>query len=93
MVMDIPWNGGRQSGLFLFQRTMRVKRRWAMDFGKLRRFVRTHGAVTVFSSGKERRLGSGDLDTIDLVEKAERFVYEGKSYTKAEFEKLVAASK
>jgi len=63
-----------------------------MDFGKLRRFVRTHGAVTVFGSGKERQLSCGDLDTIDLVEKAERFLYEGKSYTKAEFGKLIASS-
>jgi len=32
------------------------------------------------------------LDTIDLVEKAERFLYEGKSFTKAEFGKLIASS-
>jgi len=63
-----------------------------LDFGKLRRFVRSHGTVTVFSSGKERQLSFGDLDTIALVEKAERFICEGKSYTKAEFEKLVTAS-
>jgi hypothetical protein len=63
-----------------------------MNFGKLRKFVRTHGTVTVFSSGKERQLRSGDLDMIDLVEKAETFVYEGQSYTKAQFEKLITDS-
>jgi hypothetical protein len=63
-----------------------------MDFGKLRKFVRTHGTVTVFSSGRERQLRSGDLDTIDLVEKAETFVCEGQSYTKAEFERVIATS-
>ena len=63
-----------------------------MDFGKLRRFVRSHGAVTAFGAGKERRLSPGDLDTIEVVEKAERFLCEGKSYNKAEFGKLISSS-
>jgi hypothetical protein len=63
-----------------------------MDYGKLRKFVSAHGSVTVISSGKERKLNSGDLDSIDLVEKAERFLHEGKWYTKVEFEKLVDSS-
>ena len=63
-----------------------------MDFGKLGRFVRRYNDVKVFSSGKERKLKSGDPDLVELVEKAERFEYEGKSYTKAEFEALVDSS-
>ncbi len=63
-----------------------------MDYGKLHKFVRKHGDVTVHSSGKERKLKSGDFDTIDLVEKAERFEYQGKAYTRAEMEKLVESS-
>jgi hypothetical protein len=39
--------------------------------------------------GKELKLKSGDFDTIDLVEKGELFEFEGKTYTKAEMEKLV----
>jgi len=60
-----------------------------MDYGKLHDFVRNHGDVKVFSTGKERQLKSGDFDTIDLVEKAERFEFEGKSYTKAQMEEIV----
>jgi hypothetical protein len=61
----------------------------AMDYGKLHKFVRDHGEVKVYSSGKEQKLKSGDFDTVDLVEKAERFEHEGKTYTKAEMESLV----
>lgn len=60
-----------------------------MDFGKLRRFVREHGDVFALSSGSERRLPSGEQDLIDVVERAERFRYKGKFYTKEEFEELV----
>jgi hypothetical protein len=62
-----------------------------MDYEKLRKFVSDHGTVKVYSSGQERKLKSDDFDTIDLVEKTERFEYEGKTYTKVEMEKLVAA--
>jgi hypothetical protein len=60
-----------------------------MDYAKLNKFVRSHGNVKIFSSGKERKLVSGDFDTVDLVEKAEKFEYDGRSYTKAEMEELV----
>jgi len=63
-----------------------------MDFGKLRQFVRNHSTVTAFSSGKELRLQLEDQDIIDLVEKAEQFQYQGKLYSKTEFEKLIAES-
>jgi hypothetical protein len=63
-----------------------------MDYGKLHRFVRNHGEVKVHRSGKEQKLKSGDFNTIELVENAERFEYEGKVYTKAEMEKLVDSS-
>jgi hypothetical protein len=63
-----------------------------MDYGKLHKFVRNHGDVKVYSSGKEQKLNSGDFSTIELVERAERFEYEGKIYTKAEMEKIVESS-
>jgi len=61
-----------------------------MDYAKLNKFVREHGDVKVFASGKERKLASGDFDAIDLVEKAERFEHQGKSYTKSEMERLIS---
>lgn len=64
-----------------------------MDYRKLHRFVRHNGNVKVFSSGKERKLKNRDFDVIDLVEKAEKFEYDGKFLTKAEMEQLVADSK
>lgn len=64
-----------------------------MDYGKLSQFVRDHGSVTVLSAGTESKLRSGDLDSIDLVEKAEKFQFGGKWYTKADFEKLIDSSK
>jgi hypothetical protein len=60
-----------------------------MDYGKLCKFVRSRGEAKVHSSGKERKLKSGGFDTIDLVEKAEHFEFEGKTYTKTEMEKLI----
>lgn len=63
-----------------------------MDYRKLTQFVRNNGDVKVFRSGKERKLKNGDFDVIDLVEKAEKFEYEGRFYTKAEMEQLVADS-
>jgi hypothetical protein len=63
-----------------------------MDYWKLHQFVRNNGDVKVFSSGKERKLKNGDFDVIDLVEKAEKFEYNGRFYTKAELEQLVADS-
>lgn len=63
-----------------------------MDYGKLRKFVQANGDVNVFSSGKERKLQSGDFDSVDLVEKAEKFEFKGKTYSKRDFEKLVDSS-
>lgn len=63
-----------------------------MDYLKLRRFVRDHCDVKVFSSGKEQKLKNGDFDVVDLVEKAKKFEYNGKFYTKAEMEQIIADS-
>ncbi len=63
-----------------------------MDYWKLHQFVRDNGDVKVVSSGKERKLKNRDFDVIDLVEKAEKFEYNGRFYTKAEMEQLVAES-
>lgn len=63
-----------------------------MDYAKLSEFVRRRGTVKVFSSGKERKLASGDFDTIDLIEQAERFEHDGRSYTREEMEEMVRDS-
>jgi hypothetical protein len=64
-----------------------------VDYAKLGKFVRDHGDVKIFASGKERKLASGDFDTFDLIERAERFEYQGKSYTRSEMEKLITEAR
>ncbi len=64
----------------------------ALNYVKLRKFVRENGEVWVFRSGKERKLENGEPDIIDLVEKAEKFRFGGKFYTKNEFERLIDSS-
>jgi len=64
-----------------------------MNYEKLSKFVRTNGTVKVFSSGNERILKSGDPDLFELVEKSERFEFQGSFYTKIQFEAIVDDSK
>jgi len=55
--------------------------RFAREYGNVRAFAKK-GAVTL--------LKSGDIDSVAFFEKdAMRFEHEGKSYARAEFEKLV----
>ena len=62
----------------------------SIDYEKLHKFVRKHGDVRVLdTAGKTRKLSSGDPDVWDLVEKADKFLHNGKWYSRAEFEKIV----
>lgn len=55
-------------------------------------FVRECGPVSVLdTTGKVRRLNSGEPDWFDLIERADRFQFSGKWYTRREFEKLIGA--
>jgi len=64
-----------------------------IDYRKLSAFVRKHGSVVILARrGRTRRLKSGDFDVFDLIEKADKFRFEGKMYTRAEFENLLDES-
>jgi hypothetical protein len=61
-----------------------------IDYGILLRFVRDDGDVSVLDSqGRTRKLQSGDPDSFDLVEKADRFLFEGVWFTRAEFKRII----
>ncbi len=65
----------------------------ALTYEKVREFVRKHGKTVALVPSKEARiLPNGEVDSIHLVENAARFLFEGKSYSKAEFEKFVDLS-
>jgi hypothetical protein len=59
----------------------------------IRKFVLAHGDVNILDTGgKTLRLRNGDPDFFDLVEKADRFQYNNRWYTRPEFEKLLDAT-
>lgn len=50
-------------------------------------FVKKNDAVTIIDTqGNTRVLKSGERDSFDLVEKADRFQFQGKWHTRSEFE-------
>ncbi len=62
-----------------------------INFQSVREFVRTHGDVIVTVSKPEIKiLKNGEVDTIDLVEKATDFFFQGKHYTRQEFEERLS---
>jgi hypothetical protein len=63
----------------------------AVDYAKVREFARKKDAPIQVFLGNEpiRILPNGNLDLVDYIEKAQRFVMEGKSYTNAEFKQLI----
>lgn len=67
----------------------------SLNYEDLARFVRKRGKVDI-KPGKGAKvilLKSGKLDAHALIEaKTTRFIHKGKSYTSADFEKLVRAS-
>ncbi len=65
---------------------------WAMGatYENLSAFVRKHGSVTILDTqGRARKLPSGETDVLDVIDKADRFVFEGKWYSRNEFESLM----
>jgi hypothetical protein len=66
----------------------------ALTYGKLQEFVQKCGKVVALKPGDSVRiLPNGEVDSIHLVENATIFLFEGKSYTKTEFENLIDPSK
>lgn len=66
----------------------------ALTYGNVHEFVRKNGKVVSLKPSDEVKiLPNGEIDSIHLVENAERFVFEGKTYTRDEFEKLIDSSK
>ncbi len=63
-----------------------------VTFESVREFARTHGNVTVtaFRSVEIKILKSGEVDIIQLVEQATEFFFDGKRYTRQEFESLLS---
>ncbi len=64
----------------------------ALKYGDVNKFVKKNGKITMVASkgAKVTLLKSGEIDSIALVEKdATHFIYEGKTYSRKEFEKLV----
>lgn len=59
-------------------------------YENLSAFVRKHGSVTILDTrGRARKLPSGETDVLDVIDKADRFVFEGKWYSRNEFEALM----
>ena len=67
----------------------------ALRYEDIHRFVRDNGDVKAFAEkGAVTLLRSGEIDSVAFFEKdAVRFRYEGKSYTRAQFERLVKPTK
>lgn len=64
-----------------------------MDYRQLERFVLQHGRVSlVDTQGRTRILPSGDQDVHKLIERADRFLWDGLSRSRAEMEDLIAQS-
>jgi hypothetical protein len=66
----------------------------ALTYGKLQEFVQRRGKVVALKPGDAVRiLPNGEVDSIHLVENATMFLFDGRSYTKTEFENLVDSFK
>ena len=64
-----------------------------LTYERLVAFATKHGSVRILDTeGKTKILKSGDPDSFDLCEKADRFFFNDKWYGRAEFEKLVEES-
>lgn len=64
----------------------------AIDLGRLRAFVIRSGLVLkVYApdKGELRILKDGSADILDIVDRATKFSFSGKDYSREEFEKLL----
>jgi len=56
-------------------------------YENLSAFVRKHGSVTILDTqGSATKLPDGDPDVLDVIDKADRFLFDGKWYSRNEFE-------
>lgn len=65
----------------------------AITFESVREFVRNEREeVTILASSQTgvKILGNGDVDVVDLVEKATHFVVNGTVYTRQQFEEKMS---
>ena len=61
-----------------------------VTYENLNAFVRRRGSVTVLDTQRRARvLPAGGTDTFDVIAKADRFVFEGRWYSRTEFEILL----
>ena len=61
-----------------------------VNYGNVLKFAGKHGSVCIKDSrGTARVLKSGERDGVDVVKKADHFLYRGKWYTRDEFAKLL----
>ena len=59
-------------------------------YENLTAFVRKHGSVTILDTqGRARKLPSGEPDVLDVIDRADRYVFVGKWYSRNEFEALM----
>ena len=59
-------------------------------YDNLSAFVRKHGSVTILDTqGRARKLPSGEADVLDVIDKADRFIFKGKWHSRNEFESLM----
>lgn len=53
-------------------------------------FVRKHGSIKVVDTrGRTRKLPCGEPDIYDVIDKADRFEFDGRWYSRSEFETLM----
>jgi hypothetical protein len=63
----------------------------AINYESLREFARKNGNITLYApTGEVTILKDGTFDLLGIIEKATAFIFEGKQYTRAQFEKLLA---
>jgi len=67
----------------------------ALKYEDIHRFVKENGDVKAFAEkGAVTLLKSGEIDSVAFFERdADRFQYEGRSYTREQFERLLEQRK
>jgi hypothetical protein len=65
----------------------------AIDYESLSKFVRANGTIKLYApNGEVTILKDGTPQVFEAIENATTFVFDGKEYTRAQFEKLLATS-
>jgi hypothetical protein len=64
----------------------------AIDYESLRKFARANGNIKLYApKGEVTILKDGTPQVFEVIENATTFVFGGKEYTRAQFEKLLLA--